>query len=110
MLSLTFTKQTSKNLANTTFSIRIINNIVTSATPINTDSKWIMKRFIIFYIDKYWSRFKGTHFILSEANDPPKLNKPINIFLTNPNILHYAFSLKIHEYLKYHQPQYIIID
>ena len=33
--------------------------------------------------------FKGTHFIRSETNDPPKRNNSINIFLISPKILLY---------------------
>ena len=41
------------------------------------------------------------------ANDPPKLNNVINIFLINLNItLYHAFLINIYEYLKRNQHQY----
>ena len=55
---------------NTYSIISIINSITTSTSLINTNSKSIINRFIRVYIDNCWF-------------EPPKLNNPINVFLTN---------------------------
>ena len=43
---------------NTHSSISIINSITAFLTFTNTDSKWIIMRFIRFYIDECWSSFR----------------------------------------------------
>ena len=102
------------------WSILIISSIATSTTYINTGSKWITK-FIRVYTSSlgltwHGQLFRDTRFIRPlelESNVSLKrlvvkeLNNPINIFLTNPNIIAYCvFSLNIYEYPKYHQHQY----